>query len=62
MPGVNSKEATFFYISQIVIQKIQQQWDTASIPTLSKPRIVTMLKDYHKKYMNIKKSSHKKEF
>lgn len=61
IPEVNSKEATFFDISQILIQKIQDLWDTASIPTLSKQRMVKMLKDYNKKYMKIKKSSNKKD-
>lgn len=64
MPEVNSKEPTFYDISQIVIQKVKAQWERASIPEaslLSKPRIVKMLKDYHKKCAGIKKDSHRKD-
>ena len=56
MPDRNSNEATVFKISKIIIRKVMELWIKASIPTVSTNRAMYMLKVYHKKYMDIKKS------
>lgn len=61
MPHANSKEATVHEISQIVVHKVEDIWRRASIPIVSTNRAMKILKDYHKKYMNLKKSSHRKQ-
>lgn len=61
MPNINSKDPNFNEISQIVITKVQNIWKKASIPVVTFTRANQMLREYHKKYMNLKKSSHRKD-
>ncbi|CAH1108460.1 unnamed protein product [Psylliodes chrysocephalus] len=61
MPNINSKDPNFNEISQIVVTKVQNIWKKASIPVVTFTRAYQMLKEYHKKYMNLKKSSHRKD-
>lgn len=56
-PNLNSKEPNFNEISEIVVTKLQIIWKKASIPIVTFNRANQMLKDYHKKYMSLKKSS-----
>lgn len=59
-PNVNSKEPNFNEISQIVITKVQNIWKKASIPIVTFNRANQMLKEYNKKYLSLKKSTHRK--
>jgi len=49
-----NKEPTFSEIAHNVASKLISLYEEASIPTLSKQRVVTMIQSYHAKYISIK--------
>lgn len=51
-----AKEPIFGEIADIVVSRIENIWQTASIPTVTRTRIVQMLKAYHLKCKNLLKS------
>lgn len=51
-----AKEPIFAEIADIVTSRIENIWRTASIPTVTRTRIIQMLKAYHLKYKNLLKS------
>ncbi|CAH1968197.1 unnamed protein product [Acanthoscelides obtectus] len=51
-----AKEPVFAEIADIVTSTIENIWQTASIPTVTRTRIIQMLKAYHLKYKNLLKS------
>src|SRR5215469_3905044 len=51
----SKKELTFGEISKAVAMKLEQIWSKASIPVLSRRRIIAMLLDWHQRYKNILK-------
>lgn len=51
-----AKEPTFAEIADIVTSKIENIWQTASIPIVTRTRIIQMLKAYHLKCKNLLKS------
>ena len=53
---LNGKDPSHFEISSKVTSHIELLWRDASLPTVSRDRVRTMLKNYHQKYRNILKS------
>lgn len=51
-----AKEPTFSQVADIVVPRIEGIWQTASIPTVTRTRIIQMLKAYHLKCKNLLKS------
>lgn len=51
-----AKEPTFAEIADIVTSRIENIWQTASIPIVTRTRIIQMLKAYHLKCKNLLKS------
>ena len=49
----NKKEPTFNEIADVVAVKLEHIWKKASIPTVSRDRILKMLRTFHTKYMNL---------
>lgn len=49
------KEPTFAEISEVVVDKLEDIWNKASIPVVSRNRIVKLLQTYHTKYVNLLK-------
>lgn len=54
-PSEFSKDPNFSDISAKVVDKILSIWDKASIPTVTRTRVVAMLKSYHTSYMKLLK-------
>lgn len=53
---INNKKVAFSNIARIVARKIILLFEKASIPPLSERRVVAMIKTYHDKYYQIRKS------
>ena len=49
----NNKEPSFKDVSDIVVPYLENLWQSALLPIVSKNRIYDMLKSYHSKYTNI---------
>lgn len=49
------KEPAFAEISEFVVDKLEDIWNKASIPVVSRKRIVKLLQTYHTKYLNLLK-------
>ena len=49
-----NKEPTFSSTSHFVCEKLQMLYSDASIPTVSKKRVIDMIHAYHKSYIDIK--------
>ena len=49
-----NKEPTFSSISHFVCEKLQMLYSNASIPTVSKKRVIDMIHAYHKRHIDIK--------
>jgi hypothetical protein len=49
------KEPTFAEIAEVVVDKLEDIWNKASIPVVSRKRIVKLLQTYHTKYVNLLK-------
>lgn len=50
------KEPSFQEVADIVVEKIENIWKKASLPTVSHSRVQQMVKAYHLKYKNLLKS------
>lgn len=59
-PEATSKEPTVSEILDIVMNKVETIWLKASIPVVSKTRMLQMGKTYHDKYRNILRSKGRK--
>ena len=49
-----NKEPTFSSVSHFVCEKLQMLYSDASVPTVSKKRVIDMIHAYHKSYIDIK--------
>ncbi|CAG9826869.1 unnamed protein product [Diabrotica balteata] len=47
------KEPSFNEVCEVLVPKIKSIWESASIPTVSKDRIMQLLRKYHNKYLNL---------
>lgn len=54
--GQNKKEPSFLQIVTPVARGIEKVWQNASIPVVSRKRIIQLIKNCHDKYMNLMKS------
>ncbi|KAK0043374.1 hypothetical protein Bpfe_027193 [Biomphalaria pfeifferi] len=52
---LNNKDPPHHNVAEIVITKVEQIWDKASIPHVSHRRVQEMLNKYHKTFMNLLK-------
>lgn len=59
-PDATSQEPTMSEILDILIKKVETIWSKASIPVVSRTRMLQMGKTYHDKYRNILRSKGRK--
>ena len=57
MKNDTGRDLPIFYISREVAEKVQAIYNKASIPCVTKKRIIAKIKEYHKKYQGLLKSN-----
>lgn len=55
----NNKKVSFSEVANTVARKIMNLYSKASIPSVTKERIVQLINKYHDKYYKIRKSYHR---
>ena len=57
MKNDTGRDLPIFYIAKEVAEKVQAIYNKASIPCVTKKRIIAKIKEYHKKYQGLLKSN-----